>query len=172
MYRLLFAMVAMVSLSACATVTRGTNTAWEVNTDPSGAKVETSHGHQCPATPCSMKMPRKSEFTATITKEGYVPATVTVTNKISGQGGAGMAGNVLVGGIIGVGVDATSGAMLDLTPNPVHIKLEPAAPAATVSAAPPSPAAPPPSPNQPRTTAAATAPRVVGNPDALRRVEQ
>jgi hypothetical protein len=78
--------------TGCATVTRGTKTAWEVQTDPSGAKVETSHGHQCPSTPCSIKMARKSEFTATITKDGYEPAMVSVTHKVGGGGGAAMAG--------------------------------------------------------------------------------
>ena len=118
------ALAGAASLSACATVTRGTNTAWEVQTDPSGARVETSHGHQCPSTPCSIKMPRKSQFTATISKPGYKTVTASVTNKVSGGGGAGMAGNVLVGGIIGAGVDVASGAMLDLTPNPLVVKLE------------------------------------------------
>lgn len=116
--------VLALSSTACATVTRGSNTAWEVQSEPSGAKVETSNGHQCPATPCSIKMPRKSEFTATLTKPGYKPATVTVTNKVSGAGGGAMAGNVLVGGIIGAGVDAATGAMLDLTPNPAKVTLE------------------------------------------------
>jgi hypothetical protein len=35
-----------------------------------------------------------------------------------------MAGNVLVGGLIGVAVDAGSGATLNLTPNPIDLKLE------------------------------------------------
>lgn len=142
--KILAAALAGLSLCACATVTRGTNTAWEVQTDPSGARVETSHGHQCASTPCAMKMPRKSEFTATITKPGYKPVTVSVTNKVSGGGGAAMAGNVILGGIIGAGVDATSGAMLDLTPNPAVVKLEkdePASPAlAPTQAAAPGPA--------------------------------
>lgn len=130
-YFTLIAAVACAGLGAsgCATVTRGTNTAWEVNSTPSGAKVETTHGHMCPATPCAMKMPRKSQFTATITKPGYKPVTVTVTNKVGGGGGAAMAGNVLVGGLIGAGVDASSGAMLDLVPNPVNVTLEPDEPA-------------------------------------------
>jgi hypothetical protein len=34
-----------------------------------------------------------------------------------------MAGNVLIGGIIGVGVDAASGATKSLRPNPVHVHL-------------------------------------------------
>lgn len=36
-----------------------------------------------------------------------------------------MAGNVLVGGIIGAGVDMGTGAMLDLVPNPINVALEP-----------------------------------------------
>ena len=116
---------AAVSTSACATVTRGSNTAWEVTSTPSGARVETSNGFSCQATPCSIRMPRRSQFVATLTKEGYEPATVTVTNKVATGGGVAMAGNVLVGGIIGAGVDAGTGAMLDLTPNPAHVDLNP-----------------------------------------------
>ncbi len=114
----------LAPLAACATVTRGSNTAWEVNTTPSGAKVKTSNGFYCDSTPCSIKMPRRSTFTATITHDGYKPAEVEVTNHVSGGGGVGMAGNVLVGGIIGAGVDVASGAMLDLTPNPVAVAME------------------------------------------------
>jgi hypothetical protein len=114
------------SLTACATVTRGSEDAWVVNSEPSGAKVETSNGHQCAATPCAIKMKRKSEFVATLTKPGYKPATVQVTHKTAGAGAAGMAGNVLVGGVIGLGVDMYTGASQDLTPNPVTVKLEPA----------------------------------------------
>lgn len=113
------------SLGACATVTRGTNTAWEVQTTPAGARVETSHGFMCASTPCSIKMPRKSQFTAQISKPGYRTASVTVTNKVAGGGGVAMAGNLLAGGIIGAGVDASNGSMLDLTPNPLVITLEP-----------------------------------------------
>ena len=38
-----------------------------------------------------------------------------------------MAGNVIVGGLIGVAVDAMSGATKKLTPNPVKLTLEPVA---------------------------------------------
>ncbi|MFK7731666.1 MAG: hypothetical protein AB8B48_08615 [Pseudomonadales bacterium] len=36
-----------------------------------------------------------------------------------------MAGNVILGGLIGAGIDAGTGAMKDLTPNPVQISLTP-----------------------------------------------
>ena len=121
------------SLAACATVTRGSEDAWVINSEPSGAKVETTNGHQCPATPCAIKMKRKSEFTATITKAGYKPATVQVSHKTAGAGAAGVAGNVLVGGVIGLGVDLYSGASQDLVPNPVTVTLEAEAPKATAT---------------------------------------
>jgi hypothetical protein len=35
-----------------------------------------------------------------------------------------MAGNVLVGGILGIGVDAYTGAFNDLAPNPLTVTLE------------------------------------------------
>jgi hypothetical protein len=122
--RVLILALAGTSLAACATVTRGSKDTWTVQTEPSGAAVRTSNGHACDQTPCSFKMPRKSEFTVDITKPGYKPWQGTVTNKVSGGGGAGMAGNVLVGGVIGAGVDIASGAMLDLVPNPLVVKLE------------------------------------------------
>lgn len=113
-----------ISVTGCATVTRGSKDAWSINSDPQGAKVETSNGMQCAATPCAIRMSRKSEFTATVSKPGYKPATVQVTHKTAGAGAAGVAGNVLVGGLIGIGVDAVSGASQDLTPNPAFVTLE------------------------------------------------
>jgi hypothetical protein len=124
LYKVAALAAAAGSLAACATVTRGSSTAWEVNTTPPGATVRTSNGQACDSTPCSIKMSRKSEFSATIAKPGYKSVDVKVTTKISSAGGAGMAGNVLVGGLIGAGVDVATGAMNDLTPNPVNIVLE------------------------------------------------
>ncbi|GIU67580.1 PEGA domain-containing protein [Candidatus Phycosocius spiralis] len=123
--------IPVLALASCATITRGTKTDFTVQTTPGGAAVSTTNGFSCAATPCSFKMPRKSQFSVTITKPGYKTYTGNVINKISGAGGAGMAGNVIVGGIIGVGVDASSGAMLDLVPNPLIVTLEAEDPAAS-----------------------------------------
>ena len=67
---------------------------------------------------------------AVIQAEGYKTATVTVSHKTSNGGAAGVAGNVLLGGVIGLGVDLATGASQDLTPNPVTLKLEPVVKAA------------------------------------------
>ena len=133
---------AALSLGACATVTRGNSTAWEVNTTPSGAKVKTSNGFYCESTPCSLSMPRRAEFDASISKDGYKPLQIHVSHKIATAGGAGMAGNVLLGGVIGAGVDVATGAMYDLTPNPANITLEKLETAST-PIIPPGPVTPP-----------------------------
>jgi hypothetical protein len=114
---------AALTLPACATVTRGTSQNFTVESTPPGARVSTSTGFECDATPCSFRMPRKPGFTATVSMDGYVTQEITIDSKIGGGGAAGMAGNILIGGVIGGAVDATSGAMNDLTPNPLVVEL-------------------------------------------------
>lgn len=134
-----FAVVCAVgSTAACATVTRGVHQTWSVETDPSGAQVKTSNGFACDQTPCTFRMERKTEFDVAISKAGYKPWNGHVTHSVAGGGAAGMAGNVIVGGIIGAGVDVTSGAMLDLKPNPLKVTLEKTQDAASAAPAPPS----------------------------------
>lgn len=114
----------MGSLAGCATITRGTTDVLVVNSTPGGAQVKLSDGQECTSTPCSFKLPRKSELNVLVSKSRCKPQQVRVTNKVAGSGGAAMAGNVLFGGIIGAGVDAGTGAMLELVPNPVEVELE------------------------------------------------
>ena len=117
----------MTALSACATITRGTTTSWEVRTVPAGASVRTSHGMVCDSTPCSLRMSRKAEFNAVIGKPGYKTMIIAVTHKVRKGGVAGAAGNLLLlgaGTVIGTTADVASGALLDLTPNPAIVILE------------------------------------------------
>jgi hypothetical protein len=116
--------LAVCSLGACATVTRGVHQDWSVDTDPSGAQVKTSNGFACDKTPCTLRVERKREFDVAITKDGYKPYHGHVFTEISKGGVAGMAGNVVAGGIIGVGVDAMTGSMNSLRPNPLKVKME------------------------------------------------
>jgi hypothetical protein len=108
--------------SGCATITRGSKDVLVVESTPSGADVSLSSG-QAGKTPASFKLPRADALVVTISKAGYETVTVNVTPHISGAGGAGMAGNVLLGGLVGAAVDAGTGAMKDLKPNPVQVTL-------------------------------------------------
>ena len=80
-----------------------------------------------------------SPLTVTAEAPGYDSQVVAVGLKATGAGTAGVAGNILVGGIVGVGVDAATGAINDHVPNPVIIELKPASAA---TAAPAKPAKP------------------------------
>lgn len=114
---------AALCLPACATITRGSSQEFTVQSTPPGARVSTSNGFQCDSTPCTFRMPRKDAFRATVSLDGYVIQAHEIGSGISGGGAAGMAGNVIFGGVIGAVVDGNSGAMNDLTPNPLVVTL-------------------------------------------------
>ncbi|MEO0818303.1 MAG: hypothetical protein AAFX86_13490 [Pseudomonadota bacterium] len=111
------ALACALSLSACATAMRGPNVDFHVVTDPPGATVmtdlETPDTRRerrrraelvrlgirdelgdfdiihfaCDTTPCDFELPRRSNFTVHVEREGYHPATIEVTSGF-GQGGA------------------------------------------------------------------------------------
>lgn len=144
--RLGVAILAASSLSACATITRGTKQKYSIVSEPAGADVVLTTGQKC-VTPCKLKLKRKNDFTARITKDGFQPHEVEVESKFSGGGGAAVAGNVLAGGLIGAVVDGTNGSLNSLFPGSLDVKLVPvaaavvAAPAAEPVAAAAAPAA-------------------------------
>jgi hypothetical protein len=119
------ALVVASVLVGCASVTRGWNNQLQFSSDPPEATVRTSLGHQC-LTPCTLQVGRKDEFTAIFSKQGFHSVEVPVRTRIAGGGAAGFAGNVVLGGVIGMGVDAASGATLEHCPNPISVRLRPA----------------------------------------------
>lgn len=88
-------------------------------------------------TPAIFSLARKGKFKVVVTKSGYEMQEIIIDHEVAGTGAAGMAGNVLLGGVLGAAIDAGSGAMFNLIPNPVEVSLVPevqedAAAAATV----------------------------------------
>lgn len=126
---------ACVLLSACATITRGTNQDFMVESTPSQADVKLSTGQTC-VTPCTLRLKRKSQFKVTISKEGYQTQEAEVHGIMKGGGGAALAGNAIFGGLIGAGVDASNGSLMNLKPNPLQVTLVPAGTAQQPAAAP------------------------------------
>jgi PEGA domain len=119
-----FILLMAFACSGCATITRGSTDQIQITSDPQGAFVRTSMGQQC-STPCTLSVGRKDEFSITYSMEGYEPATLDVKTAVAGSGAAGFAGNVLLGGVIGMGVDAATGASLEHVPNPAFMTLQP-----------------------------------------------
>ena len=114
-------------LSGCATITRSTVNQIQITSEPSGAFVKTSLQQSC-QTPCTLSVSRKDEFSVSFHHDGFVDETIFVKTQIASAGAAGFAGNVLAGGLIGMGVDAATGATLEQVPNPVHAVLRQAGP--------------------------------------------
>ena len=81
-------------------------------------------GHTC-VTPCTLQFNRKDEFTVTISKAGFHSIEIPVTTQVAGAGAAGFAGNLVLGGVVGMAADAATGATLEHVPNPVIANLEP-----------------------------------------------
>ena len=113
-------------LPACASVTRGTKEVLQIKSEPPTANVALSDGVTC-VTPCSLKMKRKYGVHVTVTKAGYQTVETTVNTEVATGGGIGFAGNALIGGVIGAGVDASNGSMNKFVPNPLDVALTPLA---------------------------------------------
>ncbi len=122
---------AALSVGACATVIRGTKDNAHFESTPSGATVTVESisadrlGPFSCITPCELELKRKRDWSVLFELDGYKPVTGTLEPKVTGGGVASGAGNIIAGGIIGIGVDAGTGANLDLRPNPLIAQLEP-----------------------------------------------
>ena len=119
--------LASVSLGACSTIVNGKNQTVRVNTGTvSGADcVATGGSNDAVAetftTPADVRFPRSSKaIDITCNKSGYQTAEKTISGKVEGT----TAGNLAVGGPIGLGVDALTGAIYRY-PDMVSIPMTP-----------------------------------------------
>ena len=141
--RVLGVLAACAMLGGCASVSRGTTETISVESTPPGAEAIIS-GLDNPMTcmtPCAVVAKRNADISVTVQKSGYEPQVVQLIKEIPPAGAAGFAGNVLLGGLVGMGVDAVTGAATDHKPNPVIVTLQPRA------------LPPPPPPRRPRPAA-------------------
>ena len=109
-------------LGSCASVTRGTTAQVQINSNPPEVQARTSMGHVC-ITPCTLQFGRKDEFTVLFSKPGFHSVEIPVRTQLAGSGAAGFAGNIILGGAVGMVVDASTGATLEHIPNPVTATL-------------------------------------------------
>lgn len=132
----LAAVLALLVAPACTTVTRGTSESFAIQTEPAGAqaKVTDARGMMQCTTPCSLKVKRRGNLHVVVAKDGFETVDTTVASSVDGAGAAGMAGNVILGGLIGAAIDAGSGAMHSHKPNPLTVVMVPSHPPAEQAA--------------------------------------
>jgi len=125
--RLLGVVALAATLGGCASVTRGTTENISISSTPSGAEATIS-GLDVPTacvTPCAIVAKRSADITVSFVKEGFEPEVVQLTKEVPATGAVGFAGNIVAGGLVGMGVDAVTGAAQDHKPNPVIVTLKP-----------------------------------------------
>jgi len=125
MKRILCLLLLGTLVQGCATVTSGTTHSLAVITDPPGAICQVKRSGEVIGvvnpTPGTVTFSKSSrELAVDCTRDGHLPAAQVVKPDFQAL----TLGNILIGGVIGVAVDAASGA-LGQYPNNVTVLLAP-----------------------------------------------
>jgi hypothetical protein len=121
----LFFTIILLSLisASCATIFKGSSQAITINSTPGKAAItiKTFAGVEVftGVTPVTTPLPKKHEYLVSIKLDGYKESTTQISQSLQGW----FWGNLLCGGVIGMIIDWTSGAMWDLEPESINITL-------------------------------------------------
>lgn len=102
-----------VLIAGCATIFKGSSADVQVNSSPSGADVyinEIDRG----STPQTLSLKRNKNYVLTFKKEGYEDVNMEIDKKF--DIGTTVVGNIFSWGLLGIIVDAATGAAYTLTP--------------------------------------------------------
>lgn len=107
-----FCLISLMALGACSTITKGQDQTLTIITDPAGATCSlTRRGTTVGAasrTPASIVLEKsKDDVSVLCEKEDHFDGAATLASSFEGM----TFGNIILGGIIGIAVDAASGAM-------------------------------------------------------------
>lgn len=125
MKKLLIVAMGMAALSGCATIVEGSDQSITVNTNPPGASCLLKRGGVTIAavdpTPGSANVSKsKDPIGVQCSKDGFRTAESGLSSDFEGM----TLGNILIGGVVGVAIDAGSGAM-NKYPEHVSVQMRP-----------------------------------------------
>lgn len=134
-------LMAVMSLGACATIIEGTDQPVGIITTPPGAECTLTRDSkviaQVSPTPGQVVVEKsKNDILIDCKKEGYQPVRIVAKSSFNGT----TFGNLLLGGVVGVVVDASSGANQEY-PESITIPLTPLGQPAPAAAPVPDPKA-------------------------------
>lgn len=108
-------------VSGCATIVHlGGDEELNVSSEPAGAKVVID-GTERGVTPLAATVERKKDHAVVLTKEGFEENQSRVESHLSWW----VAGNVILGGLVGILVDVLSGGGYTIEPDAVAVTLKP-----------------------------------------------
>ena len=109
-----------LSATSCASMFTGTKDKITFNSSPEGAKVFHKGVEKC-MTPCTAEISRSlSKQTVTFEKEGFNNKEVKLTKTFNPV----TLLNILLGGAIGIGIDAATGSLTKYSPKKYDVELE------------------------------------------------
>ena len=115
-YFMLF--IFLLFFTSCATLIHGSKQQVAIICDPKRAKVSVD-GLEDGHTPYLARLSRSDKHFLMIELEGYKPYSIMLKRKLD----AWIFGNILLGGIVGIVIDAATGSMYKLSPNDVITQL-------------------------------------------------
>jgi hypothetical protein len=105
---------------SCATIISGSKQDIAVSSTPAGATVTAQPGDYRAITPAKLTLRRRdAPYRLTFSMDGYQPYAVTLTADTNGW----LWANLILGGLIGIAVDSSTGASSTLSPDKVHANL-------------------------------------------------
>jgi hypothetical protein len=111
--------LAALLLTGCGAIMHGPRQSIEVQSAPTGVKLETNPATGSFTTPTTLNLERKNSYVLTFTSPGYNPATANITN---GIGTGTLVADIFLG-LVGVIVDAATGSWYGLNPETVNVTL-------------------------------------------------
>ena len=106
--------------TSCASIITGTKDKIAFSSTPEGAKVFHKGVEKC-TTPCTAEIPRSlGKQTVTFAKEGFNSKEVKLTKNFNAVSLV----NLLIGGVIGIGIDAATGSLTKYSPKAYTVELE------------------------------------------------
>lgn len=118
--RTTLSMVAALFLTGCGAILHGSRQNIEVQSSPTGARLEVAPGTGIFATPTTLNLERKNSYVLTFSSPGYNPATFDLHN---GIGTGTVIADVFLTGLIGVLVDGLTGSWYGLEPESANVTL-------------------------------------------------
>ncbi|MEP2023622.1 MAG: PEGA domain-containing protein [Reichenbachiella sp.] len=122
--KLLAVSLALFLMSSCASIIHGPTQTVDFTSQPTGATI-TIDGKEYGKTPQAIELRRKGRekgdksdkqmYDVKVALDGYYPYELKIKREMDGW----FLGNILFGGLIGIIVDASNGAMYKLTPDQI-----------------------------------------------------
>lgn len=118
---LVLALTLVAIQAGCGTIFGGSSQEVAVSSAPGEAEVEFDHVNRTVVTPAEIELKRKNSYELTFSKEGYETETASIESSL--RAGI-LVLDILFTGLVGVAVDAGTGAWNSLSPDNVSVSLE------------------------------------------------